>query len=746
MTVAIRCNAAGELEVVELNHDLEADNNPTKKKPNLIFDNGRTIIFESGKTGFSMTNYFPKRTTLTNCLTKRTLMGALSLIFLISAGMAVSSVDFAAKRANDAVVASFTGEDSTAQNPTEPYLDDSTSSGESSVPNASPESPNEEGPSLSFPPTTLPTLNPSPNEDESFPPTTHPTSILTSCAEDFHTIVLRSNNNLRKGEFRLSPNGHYRVGLSSQKGDLVVQHSSNDNDVLWRASIVGGERLILQGDGNLVVRNAENKALWASGTASPNSRLTLDNAGQLAVVSRDNNILWQHSVIDVLIVGAGWSGLAAADALHQDNRSFRVLEARDYVGGRSRTLRNHGLGNTPLEWGSAWVYVGTELQAMVDALNLKYGISPWQYDESMGVYQEGTGELEDASKLFADTWSNGFLPYSYAQADALWATNGDEVYEDVVSDYLDAPDSSLSSTEREFIRSELNMEIVTSDAADLDELSAKNHGYELGEGGEMSYLAIPGGGYDLLLSALSAPFQDKIQVDARVTRIEYSTSAFAKVRYFDNRNACQEVTARTVLVTVPLGVLKSSDIEFIPPLPQSKVNAIQNIGFGTLDKCIMYWDDDDAISWWPDDKKVWLQLLTEEDEGVWTMFFNTRSQGHDKYILVGWIGGSAAVDMERQTNDVILSKVLKNLKKMFGNDVVEPSSFWVSRWQQDEYSRGSYSVNEFGTRGSSRRSLRAPVGNLFWAGEATEIEWFATTEGAYRSGRRAAGAISEYLK
>ena len=81
---------------------------------------------------------------------------------------------------------------------------------------------------------------------------------------------------------------------------------------------------------------------------------------------------------------------------------------------------------------------------MVDALNLKYGISPWQYDESMGVYQEGTGELEDASKLFADTWSNGFLSYSYAQADALWATNGDEVYEDVVSDYLDSPDSSLT--------------------------------------------------------------------------------------------------------------------------------------------------------------------------------------------------------------------------------------------------------------------------------------------------------------
>ena len=66
---------------------------------------------------------------------------------------------------------------------------------------------------------------------------------------------------------------------------------------------------------------------------------------------------------------------------------------------------------------------------------------------------------------------------------------------------------------------------------------------------------------------------------------------------------CRAAAEFTRLVTVPLGVLKANTISFVPDLPEKKQDAIDNMGYGLLNKAIMYWNNEDDIVW-PDDERI----------------------------------------------------------------------------------------------------------------------------------------------
>jgi hypothetical protein len=101
--------------------------------------------------------------------------------------------------------------------------------------------------------------------------------------------VLEPNEYLSSGEFVFSPSGEYKVGLTS-KGDLTLQdHRSN---LVWSAGITYGDRCFMQTDGNLVVRDGDNKVLWASHTSeNPGARFIINNVGCLAIM-KDQTPLW----------------------------------------------------------------------------------------------------------------------------------------------------------------------------------------------------------------------------------------------------------------------------------------------------------------------------------------------------------------------------------------------------------------------------------------------------------------------
>jgi monoamine oxidase len=513
-----------------------------------------------------------------------------------------------------------------------------------------------------------------------------------------------------------------------------------------------------------------------------------------ATTPTTDQALQQQPAVDVVIIGAGWAGLSAANYLvtnMADGINIVVLEARDYLGGRSRTVRNfvnttnaqaswssaNEQQQVPIELGSEWTYGNTPLQTMVLDLGISYSVTnhavesyAWYKSPTLhnGSLTAGSGTnssmaalmTPDEKKALIDAvWTGGFVPFAQERAQTLWASSNDMDVAQVIDEYLvrreEANGQKTTSDqwdtqveERLFLRAMVNKEIATEFAANLDALSAKETtGFFSGNKPEMNYLALPGGGYDTLISALAQPFLEKIQLKSRVTTVEYGQeNEMARVTYVDASGTKRTVQSSAVLVTVPLGVLKASDIAFIPSLPQEKLDAIDALGFGSLNKCIMYWQDEvEAATWWPR-KQSWMGLITDKDEtsGAWTLFFNAMSQGNGGHnILVGFLAGDDADSMESQTDRQVLADVLTSLRKMLGA-VPKPTKYLLTRWKQDEFSRGAYSFPSPGVEGSARfqRTLRRPLGNLFWAGEALDANWYGTTAGAYASGTKAGEKIT----
>jgi hypothetical protein len=134
------------------------------------------------------------------------------------------------------------------------------------------------------PPTPSPTAEPiaSPNEPHVGIPPSFPES-----------IVLSSNQLLERGQFVFSPNGEFKFGLTSA-GDLVLQDKLSLP--IWNAKVSGGFRCYMQRDGNVIVRQSNGKALWASSTYNnPDARLVVDDGGRIAVI-HGNTPLWVDGI------------------------------------------------------------------------------------------------------------------------------------------------------------------------------------------------------------------------------------------------------------------------------------------------------------------------------------------------------------------------------------------------------------------------------------------------------------------
>lgn len=301
----------------------------------------------------------------------------------------------------------------------------------------------------------------------------------------------------------------------------------------------------------------------------------------------------------------------------------------------------------------------------------------------------------------------------------------------------------------------------TADSSQLDisEIEYYPPGFSI----DTQYLSIPGLGFGNLAAqyAERTSVMEKVLLNAKVMEINSSPSSSSQeesselttVTYVSN-GVSNVVQAKTVLVTVSLGVLKANTIKFIPSLPDSKLESISNMGFGTVNKCMMSWNNDDD-SVWPEDE-YWFLLLTPEDEGggetqqqqqysPWTTFFNpTKFKG--KPSLTAWLGGNEAIYAEEnQTNDEILEDVMTNLRAMFPT-IRDPDRVIITRWGQDPTTFGAYSYPVPGRDFyDDAAKLQEVYGNIFFAGEATGDGW-ATTQGAWRTGEAAALGMAERLK
>jgi len=221
--------------------------------------------------------------------------------------------------------------------------------------------------------------------------------------------------------------------------------------------------------------------------------------------------------------------------------------------------------------------------------------------------------------------------------------------------------------------------------------------------------------------------------------------------------------------TLPLGVLKASTstredeigkVEFDPPLPFSKIDAIENTGFGLLNKVYLQF----TRAFWR------IQSIFDEDQ---TLFGNAsgvnphhylfhdigKSLGKDcdaPAVLMSLISGKEAVSCELVSDNELIEEVIHTLRTLFTADMVpDPIAFKVTRWGADQFARGSYTFLPPGASDQDFHILQSPInGNgdslvlegsetmrLFWAGEHTTALHPSMAHGAMMSGIRAAKEV-----
>lgn len=421
------------------------------------------------------------------------------------------------------------------------------------------------------------------------------------------------------------------------------------------------------------------------------------------------------TAVDVLVIGAGVAGLGAARALRSRGASVLVLEARNRIGGRVHT--SHMMPDWPIDLGASWIHGarGNPLTALADEAGLKRVETRW---EPRPVFAPGGTRIDtgDAWELTEELLDEGRERAESRETDLSLA---DAIR--ALDDWRD-----LDAGERRLVRYQLNSEIEHEYAADWDQLSTWY--FDDVDGFPGPDLIFPGG-YGALADHLSTGIPIRTGLD--VVRIERRRGGIRLLT-----RAGEGFVAPHVIVTVPLGVLKSGDISFSEPLASTRRAAIEAIGMGLLNKCCLLFDR----PFWPENADAFAHL--GDRDGHWAEWLSL-SRATGRPALIGFNAGSAAEEIETLDDRQTTARAMEVLRSVFGSSVPEPEAVQISRWRSDPFARGAYSFTAVGSDRASRRSLAGADwgGRLVLAGEACHEDHPATVHGAYMSGLEAAELI-----
>jgi monoamine oxidase len=429
---------------------------------------------------------------------------------------------------------------------------------------------------------------------------------------------------------------------------------------------------------------------------------------------------------DVIVIGAGAAGLAAAAALAAGGRTVLLIEARDRIGGRIWTRHEPGLP-APIELGAEFIHGYAHCTLAWLARAGKVAIET----------QDSHWRLENGSLEQRDSYFRKVQQVLLKHQDA--ATH-DLSLDDLLEKHLK---KELTLDARKYAR----MMAEGFDAADTSLASARGIVEEwTGEMMRNAPQSRPEGGYSSLLTALAGALPtDKVQVRLQTIVREVHWSP-GKVKILGEclGSPFQAEAARAV-VTLPLGVLQlpaaSPDaVSFSPPL-EAKRKALQGLGFGPVLKVVMrfrtaFWADLDNGRY---REGSFFHAPNCEFRTFWTSL-PLRAPS-----VNAWAGGPHAARIS-SSNDLpgIVRHALDSLDTVFGhrcNPREELESVYVHDWERDPFSHGAYSYVTVGG-GGAREDLAKPLEDtLYFAGEATDTDESATVTGALLSGERAAAEV-----
>jgi len=191
------------------------------------------------------------------------------------------------------------------------------------------------------------------------------------------------------------------------------------------------------------------------------------------------------------------------------------------------------------------------------------------------------------------------------------------------------------------------------------------------------------------------------------------------------------------LCTFSVGVLQNDDVQFTPPLPSYKQEAIHSITMATFTKIFLKFPE-----------KFWFEtemaLYADSERGRYPVW---QSLDHENFlpgsgIIFATVTGDYSIRIEALPDSQVQDEVMGVLRSMFPNVTIpSPLDFHFARWHSDPLYRGSYSNWPSSGLNLHHRNLRANVQRLFFGGEATSQRHFGFLHGAYFEGLNVAKEI-----
>lgn len=410
---------------------------------------------------------------------------------------------------------------------------------------------------------------------------------------------------------------------------------------------------------------------------------------------------------DVLVVGAGVSGLSAAAWLNQKGYRVAVLEARQRLGGRVWSDRSLGY---PVDLGGSWIHEasGNPLTKLCEQAGIETKIDNdhWQLIRPDGV------ALEDSAEDELDALSSWLL-------ERFEENRGDsqrQVAEQALATRKLSPRQKLLT--REFYHG-----CATEFGALPEDVSVVAYR----DGGYKGRDRIFPGGYVQIAEYLARGL--KVHFGEVVQEIEWGRSGVSIT------TNSQTWRARCAIITLPLGVLQSGAVRFSPALPEAQQTALRGLKMGLLNKLVFTF----PRAFWPATYQHFANL--SEDAGVLGEIANLQKL-YGRTGLLLFLAGRPAWQRESWSDSQLRQEAWQLLQRLFPG-AAAPLAFRATRWGADPYARGSYSYLPPGASPHLRSSLAQPQHPLYFAGEATHESMSATVHGAYLSGRRAAAELDD---
>ncbi|KTS04892.1 flavin monoamine oxidase family protein [Microbacterium testaceum] len=422
--------------------------------------------------------------------------------------------------------------------------------------------------------------------------------------------------------------------------------------------------------------------------------------------------------VDTIVVGAGVSGLAAARLLTRAGRRVIVLEARDRIGGRTHTDRS---GGHVTDRGASWIH-GIDDSPVAEAARA-FGMPMVEF--TVGGYQPAGRPLtyfdENGGRFSAEAveqYAADIRSLNAALVDVIADSAPDATYADVVERALAQQDWDDERKAR--VREYNDRRAQEQYGVAMTGLGAHGLDDDTVNGDEVVFPR----GYD----ELARNFADG--VDVRLSHVVSAVRWSLEGVTIDTDRG--SFSAENAIVTVPVGVLQSGDLSIEPELPEAHRRALGLLRMNAFEKVVLRFPE----RFWDAGVYGIRQLGAE---GEWWHSWYDLGRIHDEPALLTFAAGPAAVATREWSDEEIVASTVAQLRLLFGNDIPEPESAVVTRWQDDPFARGSYAYMLPGSVGPDHDQLAVPVGGvLHLAGEATWGDDPATVPGAMLSGHRAA--------